>query len=142
MQENKDLLSSVLNTAQMGQVGIYSVLRTTMRPGLRKSLETQLQEYSSIEREATSIAAQRGWQLRDVEPAAKAMAKLMTKLRLAHGNTDSKIATMMIHTNTNGMIQGLKELHQFNRHDPQITMLSQKLLDCENANIRQMQGFL
>ena len=44
MQENKDLLSSVLNTAQMGQVGIYSVLRTTMRPGLRKSLETQLQE--------------------------------------------------------------------------------------------------
>ena len=44
MKNNKELLSSVLKTTQMGQVGIRSVLDTTMRPGLRKALESQLRE--------------------------------------------------------------------------------------------------
>lgn len=142
MSESKELLTSILNTTQMGQVGIRSALGTAMRPTLRKALQSQLQEYDAIEREAMAIATARGWELRDLEPAAKGMAKLMTRARLSHGNTDSKLAAMMIQGNTKGMILGLKELHQFNRRDPQITTLSQKLLDCETANIRQMQGFL
>lgn len=142
MKDSKELLSSILTTTQMGQVGIRSALATTMRPGLRKALESQLQEYDSIEQEAHSIAASRGWELRELEPAAKGMANLMTKLRLSYGNTDSKLAAMMIQGNTRGMIIGLKDLHQYNRPDAQVAILSQKLLDCETANIRQMQGFL
>lgn len=61
MKNSKDILSSVLKTTQMGQVGIRSVLDTSMRPGLRKALESQLREYDSIETEAHSIATQRGW---------------------------------------------------------------------------------
>lgn len=142
MKESKELLNSIMETTQMGQVGIRSVLNATMRPGLRKALESQLQEYDSIEREAQAIATSRGWELRDVEPAVKGMANMMTKARLAYGNTDSKVAAMMIQGNTRGMIIGLKDLHQCNKPDAQITTLSQKLLDCETANIRQMQGFL
>ena len=33
-------------------------------------------------------------------------------------------------------------LHQFPSSDSQVQMVSQKLLDCETANIRQMQGYL
>lgn len=142
MKDSKELLSSILSTTQMGQVGIRSVLKASIRPGLRKALESQLQEYDSIEREAQSIAASRGWTLRDIEPAVKGMANMMTKARLAHGNTDSKVAAMMIQGNTRGMIVGLKDLHQSNKPDAQVATLSQKLLDCETANIRQMQGFL
>ena len=40
------------------------------------------------------------------------------------------------------MIKGLKNLHQFPQPDEKIRTLSQKLLDCETANIRQMQSFL
>ena len=49
---------------------------------------------------------------------------------------------MMIQGNTKGKIKGLKPRHQFGRQDEEINTLSQKLLDCENANIRQMQGYL
>ena len=49
---------------------------------------------------------------------------------------------MMIQGNTRGMIKGLKNLHQFPKLDDQISIISQKLLDCETANIRQMQAFL
>ena len=40
------------------------------------------------------------------------------------------------------MIIRRKNLHQFPSSDSQVQMVSQKLLDCETANIRQMQGYL
>lgn len=142
MKTNKEMLSSILKTTQMGQVGIRSVLDSSMRPGLRKALESQLQEYDSIENEAHALASQRGWELPELQPGKRLMADMMTRMKLSYGNTDSKIAGMMIQGNTRGMIKGLKNAHQFNGQDSQVGTLSQKLLDCETANIRQMQNFL
>ena len=142
MKDSKELLSSILKTTQMGQIGIRSILDTAMRPTLRKALETQLQEYDSIESEAHCIASSRGWEVPELDPVVRTMADMMTRVQLTGGNTDSKIAGMMIQGNTRGMIKGLKNLHQFNKQDFQVKALSQKLLDCETANIRQMQGFL
>ena len=95
MKNSKEILSSVLKTAQMGQVGIRSLLDTSMQPALRSALESQLREYDAIETEAHAIASQRGW-----------------------------------------------ELHQYPSRDDRVSGISQKLLDCETANIRQMQQFL
>ena len=126
----------------MGQIGIRSVLDTSMRPGLRKALQSQLQEYDSIESEAYYLASQRGWELKEVQPSKRMMADLMTHMKLSHGNADSKIADMMIQGNTRGMITSLKNLHQYQQQDCQVSTLCQRLLDCETANIRQMQTFL
>ena len=142
MKDSKELLSSILKTTQMGQIGIRSILDTAMRPTLRKALESQLQEYDSIESEAHCIASSRGWEVPELDPVVRTMADMMTRVQLTGGNTDSKIAGMMIQGNTRGMIKGLKNLHQFNKQDFPVKALSQKLLDCETANIRQMQGFL
>jgi len=142
MKNGKEILSSILKTTQMGQVGIRSVLDSSMRPSLRKALESQLMEYDSIESEAHSIAAQRGWDLPELDPAIRLMTDMTTRMKLHRANSDSKIADMMIQGNTRGMIKGLKNIHQFPDTDTQINILSQKLLDCETANIRQMQTFL
>ena len=142
MKTNKEMLSSILKTTQMGQVGIRSVMDTSMRPGLRKALESQLQEYDAIESEAHALASQRGWELPELDPGKRFMADMMVRMKLNFGNADSKIAGMMIQGNTQGMITGLKNLHQFDGQDSQVSTLSQKLLDCETANIRQMQHFL
>ena len=142
MKTSQEMLSSILKTTQMGQVGIRSVLNASMRPGLRKALESQLQEYDSIESQAHAIAGQRGWELSDLQGGVRMMTDRMTRMKRSYGNADSKIAGMMIQGNTRGMITGLKNLHQYNSLDCQISGLSQKLLDCETANIRQMQSFL
>ena len=142
MKSSKEILSSVLKTTQMGQVGIRSILDTSMLPGLRKALESQLHEYDSIETEAHTLATQRGWDVPELDPGVRFMTDMMTRMKLNGRNTDSKIADMMIQGNTKGMIKGLKNIHQFLGQDEQIQILSQKLLDCETANIRQMQGFL
>lgn len=142
MKNSKEVLSSLLKTAQMGQVGIRSVLDTGMQPNLRKALQSQLREYDSIETEAHSIATQRGWDLNDLDPAVRFFSDRMARMKLTGRNTDSRIADMMIQGNTRGMIKGLRNIHQFAGQDEQIRILSQKLLDCETANIRQMQSFL
>ena len=142
MKNSKELLLSVLKTTQMGQVGIRSVLDTSMRPSLRKVLESQLREYDSIESEAHSLATQRGWELPELDPALRFLSDRMTRMKLTRGNCDSKNADMMIRGNTKGMITGLKNLHQYPQQDDRISSICQKLLDCETANIRQMQTFL
>ena len=142
MKNGKEILSSLLKTTQMGQLGIRSCLSASMRPGLRKALESQLREYDAIESEAHAIASQRGWEVEELDPALRLMTDAMTRMKLSRGNCDSRIADMMIQGNTKGMIKGLKNLHQFPHPDEKLRTLSQKLLDCETANIRQMQSFL
>ena len=142
MKTSQQILSSVLKTTQMGQIGIRSVLDTRMRPGLKDALTSQLKEYDALESEAHTLATQRGWELPELDPAARAMASMMTRVTLQWGGNDSKIADMMIQGNTKGMIKSLKLMHRLPREDGQISALSQKLLDTENANIRQMQAFL
>jgi len=142
MKDSKDLLGSVLKTAQMGQVGIRSVLKNPLRATLNTALHSQLEEYNAIEKEALSIASAKGWHMEDLNPAIQSMTDIMVKTRLMFGDADSKAAAMMIHGNTRGMIKGLKNLHNINNSDQRISLLTQKLLDCEEENIRQMQGFL
>ena len=142
MKNSKEILTSILKTTQMGQIGIRSVLDTSMRPGLRKALESQLREYDSIETEAHALASQRGWEMDDLDPAIRMMSNMMTRMKLRGKNTDSKIADLMIQGNTKGMIKSLKDIHQYPETDDRISTLSQKLLDCEKANIRQMPTFL
>ena len=142
MKNSQQILSSVLKTTQMGQIGIRSVLDTRMRPGFRRALEQQLREYDQIETEAHALASQRGWELKDLDPALRMMSNMVTRMKLSAGGSESKIADMMIQGSTKGMIKGLRNMHQFPREDSRISALSQKLLDTENANIRQMQAFL
>lgn len=142
MKTSKEVLTSILKTTQMGQTGIRSVLDRAMGSDMRQALNSQLREYDSIETEARTMAIQRGWDLEDLDPALRLMSDMTARMRLNGRNTDSKIAGMMIQGNTQGMIKGLKTIHQFSSEDEPIKTLSQKLLDCENANIRQMQRFL
>jgi hypothetical protein len=142
LKTNKDILASVMKTTQMGQVGIRCVSNYVSRVDLKKALQDQLQEYDSIEREANKIASLRGWDLKDLDPMAKAMSKMYARTNLSFGNVDSKVAAMMIQGNTRGMIKGLKNLHHSQCADARINTVSQRLLDCEAANIKQMQDFV
>lgn len=132
----------MLKTTQMGQVGIRSVMPYAARADLKKALTSQLKEYDEIEREVYSIASSRGLDVKELEPMAKMMSKAYAHANLSFGNIDSKIAAMMIQGNTRGMIKSLKSQHHGIKNDAGVSSLLQKLLDCEKANIQQMQGFV
>ena len=136
------MLNTIVSTVQMGQVGIRSVLDTQVRNDLRTELQSQLKEYDKIETQAQDIASSRGWELREVNPAVRKMADMMTKVRLSYGKRNSKVAAMMIQGNTRGMIVCLKDKHQCSQVDQEVGALFQKLVDTETSNIQKMQGYL
>lgn len=142
MKGSKDILSSILKTTQMGQIGIRSVLKNPLHNNLRQELTSQLKEYDAIEQEAHGIALSRGWKLKELDPAIKGMTNMMTMSRLSFGNIDSKAAKMMIQGNTKGIIKGYKNLNQFPRTDLSVANLAQKLIDHEESNNHKLQGFL
>ena len=142
MKGSKDILSSILKTTQMGQIGIRSILKNDLKPKLQSELTSQLKEYDTIESEAHGIAISRGWTLKELDPAIKGMTNMMTRTRLSFGNANSKAAAMMIQGNTRGIIKGYKNLNQFPKNDTAVSDLAQKLFDFEEANNRQLQGFL
>ena len=142
LKDSKEILSSVLKTTQMGQIGIRSALEAEMKPELRQAMEAQLQEYDAIETQAHSIAAERNWVLPELNPSIRFMTDRMTKMKLSYGEVNSKIAEMMIRGNTSGVIKGLKNLHQMEQQDDSVSALSMKLLDTESANVDQMKQFL
>ena len=142
MKPNEQLLSALLKTAQLGQVEIRSLLDISMGSGLRSTLEKQLREYDAIETEAYTIALQRGWDLPELDPGKRFWKDRVTRMKLNGSHSDSRIADILIQGNTKGMIRGLKNIHQFQGTDPQIQILSQKLLDCETAHIQSMQTLL
>lgn len=142
MKENQKMLSSILKTTQMGQIGIRSVLKARMGPGLRGALESQLREYDTLEAQAHALAAQRGWDLPELDPAVKFMSDMMTRMQLGMGRSDTKIAELMIKGNTKGLTKQLHNSHILRHTDQPINDLNQRLLDSERANIRQIQGFV
>ena len=139
---NKDMLSSIIKTVQMGQIGIRSVRDTPMKQELQDALDSQLREYDAIETEAHNIANARGWKLKELNPAVRAMAEMMSRMQLMGGNYDSKIAGMMIQGNTRGVITGMMNARMHQNKDSRVTALSEKLLETEDRNIDQMKPFL
>ena len=142
MKGSKDILSSILKTTQMGQIGIRCILKEPLQPSLRTELKNQLHEYDAIEQEAHHIARSRNWELKELNPAIKGMTNMMTHTRLSYGELDSKAAAMMIQGNTRGIIKGFKNLNQFPPSDQHISALAQRLIDIEETNNHQLQGFL
>ena len=140
--KNLEFLSALLKATQCGQVEIRSVLDNPMCQNLRSTLESQLLEYDAMETEALAIAHRRGWDLGMLEPGKRFLTDRAIRFRLSGNNTDSRIADILIRSSTRSMINGLKNLHRFHEKDPQLRVLSQKLLDSETASIRRLQEFL
>lgn len=142
MKDSKDILSSLLKTTQMGQVGIRSVEKAAEGAQMKKALRSQLQEYDKIEQETYALAKKRGWVLAELNPMARTMADMASRGKLMYNKNDSRIAEMMVQGNTRGVIKSLKNLHRYHQGDAEVAEMAQKLLECENNNIKQMEGFL
>ena len=142
MMNDKHILTSMLHTVQMGQTGIRSVMPKAISSALKHELKLQLKEYDSIERETLSLAKTKGLTLTNLNPALETMSNMISKMQLLGGQTDSKIAGMLIQGNTRGVILGLKNLRTASKSDPSVCKLAQKLLDQEDKNIQRTRQYL
>lgn len=126
----------------MGQIGIRSALDTPLSEEMRSALHSQLKEYDRIETEAHTLANQRGWNVKELNPSIRYMTDKMTHMRMSGKSNTAKIAEMMIMGSTKGLIQGMKNSHPYLGQDESVAGLAKKLIDTEHANIKEMEKFL
>ena len=81
-------MSSILKTTQMGQLGIRSVEKYAVDEHLKNALQQQLHEYDRIETEAHAICAERGWKVKELNPALLKTSEWMAHTRLAGKEKD------------------------------------------------------
>ena len=117
MKSSKDILGSVVKTAQMGKTGLQCVLEAQIRPSLRENLEKQVVIYDQIAKEALDLAHGRNWQVEQLGSVSRACSRMVSRMWLNRGNADSKAAAMVMQGSTRGLIQGLTNLHQFPYQD-------------------------
>lgn len=132
----------MLHTVQMGQTGIRCIMDNAVKTDLKAELKDQLHEYDMLEKETLQVAQNMGLELKNLHPALETMSNMMSKMQLIGGDTDSKIAGMLIQGNTRGMILGLKNLRKAANIQPQVQALAQKIINRENMNIQKSQPFL
>lgn len=139
---DKQILTQISKTAQMGQTGINAVMPYASQPALRQALKCQRKEYASIQQQAMNLAKRKGCQLEQLGAMPKAMASVGAKSRLISGDRNSKIAGMMIQGSTRGMIESLQNAGKWKHQDHDVEQLAQKLLETQQYNIEQLKGFL
>ena len=142
MKSSKDILGSVVKTAQMGKTGLQCVLEAQIRPSLRENLEKQVVIYDQIAKEALDLAHGRNWQVEQLGSVSRACSRMVSRMWLNRGNADSKAAAMVMQGSTRGLIQGLTNLHQFPHQHTAVSTLAQRLLDLETEALGQMQSYL
>ena len=142
MIESKNILTSVLHTAQMGVSGIDAVQNRAVNPQLQTLLQQQRQEYAAIADQSLHLAQEKGWELPHRSRFVETMSTTCAKCRLMVGDTDSTIAGMLIQGNTRGMILGIKNLNKASDTDPDVAAVAKSLLNLENMNIQKSQEFL
>ena len=132
MKSNREILTSMLHTVQMGQTGIRCIMDNAVKTDLKAELKDQLREYDMLEKETLQVAQNMGLELKNLHPALETMSNVMSKMQLIGGDADSKIAGMLIQGNTRGMILGLKNLRKAANIQPQVQALAQKIINREN----------
>lgn len=142
MKTRAQVLDGILQTTQMGQLGIRSVLDQNIRPALKKALVSQLKEFDGIEKQALALMKDRNLRPKNLPPMLPASYRAITQARLLTGDKNTKIAAMMVTGNNKGMVKTLKNIHDFPQSDNRVLELSQKLYDTQVANMEQMKSFL
>ncbi len=137
-----DLLSHVYKTAEMGRDGIASVRRSAKDPKLLRALNAQDEEYRQLQASAGRMLRERGIQPDGVGAMAKMGAEMMSTMQTMMDHSATKIAEMMIQGNTMGMTKSLRTIRDCKPKDGAVKDLADKLLKTEEANIREMKGFL
>lgn len=142
MINDAEMLTYILQNAEMGCQGIRCVRDKESSRPMDKVLCDQLVRYGKIYSTAGNMLRGLGEDIHHVSPMAKTMARVTANRDLRRDGSPSHIAEMMIKGNTMGVNKMAQHLRDYDRTDPNITLLAKKMLDVEQAHISELRSFL
>ena len=142
-QQNKNIkfLNLIYQNAQMGLIGIDTVIKKVESEKLAKLIGEQQEEYERFLEDARKILIKYGAKEEEIsklkEISSKAMAEVMTM-----NKTDQDIAKLMMEGNQKGVLEITAELNEYEGDDEEILDLAHRLLVTEEHNREEFKPYL
>ena len=140
MNDN-EFLNLISKNAEMGKVGIDSIMEYTRDEKMREALRIQAKEYDKIYAEAGQMLKARNAEVKHINPMAKIGSEMTSAMKTMTDHSTAKIAEMMIQGSTMGVTKLMKNRGEYSGNDKDILSLSDKLKQTEEQNIKTMKGF-
>ena len=137
----REILENIQKFVQQRKIEIKSILYITVPAGLHSVLCAHLKEYDAIAQEIRNIASMRGWELAELEPVKCLVIKARYMAHIFSGVSNTQIIEKAVSDCKNASKRCLKCVNGYHRDDT-ISAISMRLLDCEQASIQRLKGFL
>ena len=144
MCENEETkyLNKLYQGAEMGVIGIDSVIDKAHQEEFRDSLLSQKKEYEKIENQIVEILKKYGCEEKGIGKMAKKSSEVMSEMKIKMDDSDSQIAKMMMEWNNKGIIEITKIKNEYNGSDEEIKNLIDEFLKTMEQNLEDMKKYL
>lgn len=142
MDGNIELLNFIYQNSQMGVTTIDQLLKIVEEGSFKKHLQRQYEGYLEMHQEAKQLLHQSGHDEKGISSFEKIRTYLMINMQTMTDNSTKHIAEMMIVGSSMGIINAIKNMHQYRFAKEEITKLMERLLYFEEANFQQLKIFL
>ena len=139
--ENIILLNLIYQNAQMGLIGIDTVLPKVENEKLASLMQKQRCEYEEFCKNVKKILIKYGAQEEEIGKLKELSSTMMSKMMVMNAD-DKKIAKLMMEGNDKGVIAIQEKLNADLSQDEEIINLAKKLLATEEHNINEMKEFI
>ena len=143
MNANAELLNFVYQNSQMGMETIDHILEISEDGDFRKYLESQKEEYKTINKKSMEKLNDNGYDEKSISAFNKMSAYIMINFKTLTNKSSSHIAEMLINGSNMGIVDGTKQISKY-EHDAEKDILSlmKQLIDFEQKNIEELKKFL
>ncbi len=142
MDGNEELLNYIHQNSEMGIGTIEHLLVINTEDEFRKTLDSQMDEYKTINIKAAEMLHDSNKEAKDVSAMSKVSSNMMIDMKTLTDKSASHISEMLIQGNTMGIIQMTKRLNQYVNADKKVIDLANRLLAFEHRNIEECKKFL
>ncbi|HBR01589.1 MAG TPA: hypothetical protein DD738_03170 [Ruminiclostridium sp.] len=142
MNGNVEMLNYICQNAEMGRDTIRQLIGISQDEEYKKSLQSQLQEYTSIYDSADKKLKELNKDAKNINSFSKVSAYAMINLKTLTDKSPSHISEMLIQGSTMGIIDLTKKLKEYADADQEILSIANKLLKLEQNNVEECKKYL
>ncbi len=143
MNANVELLNFIYQNAEMGVATIDQLLGIVKDEKFKEQLNSQYQEYKLIHDEARKLLLANGHEEKELSLFERLRTYMMINMQTLTDKSTSHIAEMMMIGSNMGVIQAVKNIHKYKGGvESDILLLMERLLQFEEANLRELREYL
>lgn len=139
--DNIIFLNLIYQNAQMGLIGIDTVLKKIDDENIANLMSEQRNEYESICEKAHEILIKYGAKEEELPKLKEISSKIMGEIMSITGD-DKKIVKLMVEGSNKGVIAIQEKINSYTKDDEEVLDLAKKLLATEEHNINEWKEYL